>query len=197
MEDQELDNEVKKYFSAQMLSDDALASILKQGEAEKAKGESSARNWWYTWIPVAAAAAIVLAFTFQAGQTTPPSEFTYEVAGQIAMRHERQAPMDVQSTSFEGVQEGLNRLGFSVTPEAKARLLSAYEVIGARYCRLEGQAGAHMRVKNRVTGAICTLYVATLKGSLKNLEDTDHHLELEAHEVDMWEENGRLFALVK
>ena len=197
MEDQEIDNEVKKFFSTRILSDNAVASILKQGAAEKEKGESSAKNWWYTWIPVAAAAAIVLAFAFQAGRTGEANEFTYEVAGQIAMRHESTAPLDVQSTSFEGVQDGLDKLGFSVTPEGKSRLLSAYEVIGARYCRLEGQAGAHMRVKNRVTGAICTLYVATLKGSLKDLEDTDQHLELEAHEVDMWEENGRLFALVK
>ncbi|MEM9157598.1 MAG: hypothetical protein AAGB46_01010 [Verrucomicrobiota bacterium] len=197
MEEKRLDDEVKKYFEAQQLSGDMVAKILKQGLEEKEKGASSARKWWLTWVPVAAAAAIVMAFAFQLGQSHDQDDYTYDVAGQIAMRHESTAPLDVESASYEGVQEGLNKLGFSVTPEKKGSLLAAYEVIGARYCRLEGQSGAHMRVKNRVTGAICTLYVASLKGSLKDLEGSDAHLDLEAHEVDMWEDGGRLFALVK
>ena len=78
----------------------------------------------------------------------------------------------------------------------KQKLLSAYEVIGARYCQLQGQQAAHLQVRNRKTGALCTLYVASVSGSLSSLKSIDQRVGLEAHEVDIWEDSDRLFALV-
>ena len=78
----------------------------------------------------------------------------------------------------------------------KHRLLSAYEVIGARYCQLQGQQAVHLQVENRKTRALCTLYLATMSGSLSSLKSIDRHVGLEANEVDIWEDSDRLFALV-
>ena len=103
---------------------------------------------------------------------------------------------EVQTASFAGVQKELKDLAFSVTPLVKQKLLSAYEILGASYCQLEGQQAAHMQVRNRRTGTLCTLYVASLKGPLAALKSTDKHVDLEANKVEIWEDSGRLFALV-
>ena len=58
------------------------------------------------------------------------------------------------------------------------------------------QQAAHLQVKNRKTGALCTLYVASMNGSLSSLKSIDQHVGLEAHEIDIWEDSDRLFALV-
>ena len=39
------------------------------------------------WMPVAAAAAIVMAFSFQFARNYQEEEFYFDVAGEIAMRH--------------------------------------------------------------------------------------------------------------
>ncbi len=112
------------------------------------------------------------------------------------MRHNGNKNFEVQTASFEDAQEGLKELAFSVTPLVKQKLLSAYEVIGARYCQLQGQQAAHLQVKNRKTGALCTLYIASLKGPLSSLKSLDREIDLEANHVDIWEDSNRLFALV-
>lgn len=192
MNEQEIDKSVRDLFLSQKLPAESVQWILEQGQAQK----QGKRVWWHYWVPVAAAAAIVMAFSFQMGRSHDEDEFFFDVAGEIAMRHNGYKKFDVQAASFEGAQEGLKDLAFSVTPLVKQKLLSAYEVIGARYCQIQGQQAAHLQVKNRKTGALCTLYIASLKGSLSSLKSLDREIDLEANHVDLWEDSNRLFALV-
>ena len=193
MNEQEIDKTVRDFYLNQKLPAEKVQMILDQGEAQP---RSSGRTWWHYWVPVAAAAAIVMAISFQMGRSYDDEEFYFDVAGEIAMRHNGYKDFDVQTASFEGAQEGLKELAFSVTPLVKQKLLSAYEVIGARYCQLQGQQAAHLQVKNRKTGTLCTLYIASLKGPLSSLKSLDREIDLEANHVDIWEDSDRLFALV-
>jgi len=192
MNEQEIDKSVRELFLNQKLSAEKVQSILDKGKSQKAK-----KPFWMTyWMPVAAAAAIVMAFSFQFARNYQDEEFYFDVAGEIAMRHNAYHDFDVRAASFSDVQAGLKDLAFSVTPLVKQRLLSAYEVIGARYCQLQGQQAAHVQLKNRKTRALCTLYVASMNGTLSSLKSIDQHVGLEANEVDIWEDSDRLFALV-
>ncbi len=193
MNEQDIDKTVRDFYLNQKLSADKVQRILKQGEAQPRR---SGTTWWQYWVPVAAAAAIVMAFSFQMGRSYDDEEFFFDVAGEIAMRHNGNKNFEVQTASFEDAQEGLKELAFSVTPLVKQKLLSAYEVIGARYCQLQGQQAAHLQVKNRKTGALCTLYIASLRGPLSSLKSLDREIDLEANHVDIWEDSNRLFALV-
>ncbi len=192
MNEQEIDESVRDLFLSQKLPDEKVRRILESGRAQN----QSKTVWWHYWLPVAAAAAVVMAFTFQMGKSYDEEEFYFDVAGEIAMRHNGYRDFDVQVASFDGVQEELKDLAFSVTPLMKQKLLSAYEVIGARYCQLQGQQAAHLQVRNRKTGALCTLYVASLNGPLSALKTLDRKVALEANDVDIWDDSDRLFALV-
>lgn len=190
MNEQEIDKTVRDLFLSQKLPAEKVQRILDQSQSQ------SKTVWWKYWMPVAAAAALVMALSFQLARNQSSEEFYFDVAGEIAMRHNNYDSFDVQATSFNGVQEELKDLAFSVTPLVKQKLLSAYEVLGARYCQLQGQQAAHVQVKNRKTGALCTLYIASLKGSLSSLKTLDKSVDLEANQVDIWEDSDRLFALV-
>ena len=192
MNEQELDKQIRDLFMSERLPAESVQRILEQGRNEKKT------IWWRYWAPVAAAAAFVMLFSFQMTKDRDQEGVYFDVAGKIAMRHNNSTnrQFEVQATSYEGVQRGLKDLAFSVTPLVKEKLLSAYEVIGARYCQLEGQQAAHLKVRNRKTGALCTLYVASLNGPLSTLKSSDEHIDLEANHVDLWEDSGRLFALV-
>jgi|GEM_PF-687718 len=194
MKEEELDKTIKSYFFEQGLPEQSIARILAAGEERK----SQRSHWWRYWTPVAAAAAIMMAIGFQYGRSVDDSELFGDIAGKIAMRHNSYAKKNfgVEASSFEGVQSGLQDLAFSVTPLVKEKLLSAYEVMGARYCQLEGQQAAHLKVRNRVNGTICTLYIASLNGPLESLKETTGEVDLAANHVEMWTDTGRLFALV-
>lgn len=194
MNDQELNQKIRDCFLAECLSAKSAEFILARGKKAK---EIHDRAWWRPWLPVAAAAAMVMLVAFQIGKQYDVTQFADKVAGEIAMRHNGARPLDVEADSFDGVQNGLTDLGFSVTPHLKQGLLSAYEILGARYCWLEGQQGVHMRVRNRATGVLCSLYVASLNGPLSELRATDRHVQLQANEVMLWEDENRLFALVE
>lgn len=195
MNDAELDQRVRDCFLAQALSGKSINGILSQGKV--AKAEYDKRSVWRPWIPVAVAAAFVMLFAFSAARRYDVSEFARQVAGEIALRHNGDRPVDIKATSFDNVQNGLSDLAFSVTPVVKQGLLSAYEILGARYCWLEGQQGVHMRVRNRASGALCTLYVASLNGKLAELKSMDRKVSLGANEVVMWEDSDRLFVIVE
>lgn len=194
LSEQEIDQKVRDCFVSESLSESSVQRILAQGRKAKAVHD---RPWWRPWVPVAAAAAFVMLISFQLGKSYDISQFTTKVAGEIAMRHNGARPFDIEAKSFDGVQNGLTDLAFSVTPHIKKGMLSAYEVIGARYCFLEGQQGVHMRVRNRSTGVLCTLYVASLNGPLKELKASDTEVHLAANDVTLWEDGDRLFALVE
>ena len=190
MNEQEIDKSVRDLFLIQKLFAEKVQNILDQGNSQKTKKP----NWMSYWMPVAA--AIVIAFSFQFARNYQDEEFYFDLAVEIAMRRNAYHDFDVRAASFSDVQAGLKDLAFSVTPLMKHRLLSAYEVIGARYCQLQGQQAVHLQGKNRKTRALCTLYLATMSGSLSSLKSIDRHVGLEANEVDIWEDSDRLFALV-
>ncbi len=195
MNETELDAKIRESFLSQRLPEKSVEAILARGRAAKEVHDNG--PWWRPWLPVAAAAAVVMLVAFQMARRYDVSEFTKEVAGEIAMRHNGNRPLDIEAHSFDAVQNGLKDLGFSVTPAVKHGLLSAYEILGARYCFLEGQQGVHLRVRNRATGALCTLYIASLKGPLADLKQTESDVHLAANDVKMWEDTDRLFALVE
>lgn len=199
MSNDKLDRQIREYFMGQMLPEAAVQSVLQQGASPQ--GGQTTRQWWLTWGPVAIAATVILAFTFQAGRNYVDNGYAMELAGQIAIRHEGDGALEVKGGSFDSIQEGLRELQFSIMPELKSQILSAYEILGARYCQLQGQQAAHLRVKHRVTGALCTLYITSMNGPLAKVHDAlpggESEIDLEAHKVNMWEDSGRLFALVQ
>lgn len=195
MNELELDQKFRECFALARLSDESVQRILACGAKKRAEHDKA--SWWRPWLPVAAAAGLVMLLAFQVGKRYDVSEFATKVAGEIAMRHNGTRPLDIEASSFDAVQSGLKDLAFSVTPHVKQGLLSAYEVVGARYCWLEGQQGVHMRVRNRSTGVLCSLYIASLKGPLSELKESDREVHLQANDVTLWEDSDRLFALVE
>ncbi|MDQ8205267.1 hypothetical protein [Pelagicoccus sp. SDUM812003] len=195
MNEQDLDQKFRDCFLAQELSRKSVERILASGREKKKEHDRDA--WWRPWLPVAVAAAFVMLMSFELAKRYDVSEFAQKVAGEIAMRHNGDRPFDIEASSFDAVQNGLKDLAFSVTPHVKQGLLSAYEVVGARYCWLEGQQGVHLRVRNRSSGVLCSLYIASLKGPLSELKATENEVHLDANDVRMWEDSDRLFALVE
>lgn len=197
MDDTKLDNKFKAYYGEQSLPMESVQRILEEGAAVKKTSSVVNSNWWKGWVPVAIAACMALLATFQFARSThaEPS-YAEEVAGSIAMRHNNMHDFDVAASNYSEVQTGLKDLVFSVQPVVKQKLLSAYELLGARYCQIEGLQAAHIQVRDRKSGTLCSLYIASLEGPLKHLQDSDENLDLAANHVDLWADSGRLFALV-
>lgn len=201
MDETQIDQKVRDYYMKQEMSASSIQRILKQGLAEKAAGHQNVSTgkktyWWRQAVTFAAAACLMIVLVIQYDKIRVPVDDIEEVAGVVASRHNNIHNFDFAVDSFEGVQAELKDLAFTVQPVVRQKLLSAYEVIGARYCQVQGQQTAHMQLRNRSSGVICSLFVASLDGHLKNMDKASHVVDLEANHIDMWSDSGRLFALV-
>ena len=72
MNEQEIDKSVRDFFLCQKLPAEKVQLIL---EKEKPQPERNNTAWWHYWVPVAAAAAIVMAFSFQMGRSYKEDDF--------------------------------------------------------------------------------------------------------------------------
>ncbi|MCH6257579.1 hypothetical protein MLD52_13540 [Puniceicoccaceae bacterium K14] len=203
MDDKQLDQSIRDYYLKQELPASSIQRILEQGKAEAALGaqmeeqsEKPRNHWWRQAITFAAAACLMIVLGFQVEKMRTPSNDVDEIAGVVASRHNNNRNFDFAVNSFEDVQSELKDLAFTVQPVLKQKLLSAYEVVGARYCQVHGQQTAHLQVRNRSTGVLCSLFVASLDGNLKGVDTAPYAVELEANSIDMWSDSGRLYALV-
>ena len=116
------------------------------------------------------------------------------VLAEIAYNHQKTVVLDVASPSYDVVQAGLPRLDFSVL-SSKAAFLRNYALVGGRYCSLQGELAAQLRMTDRVNGDTLTVYVCKLAPALSGLAPLE-----QAHggvEIRLWEDGGRIFALAR
>lgn len=211
MDDKQLDQTIRDYYMKQELPVSSIQRILEQGKVQRELGpeepeaavqasESKPKSYWWRQIGTLAAAAclmVFLAVQFDKGRKAENPMFEVEeVAGVVASRHNTYHNFDFAVHSFEDVQSELKDLAFTVQPNVKHKLLSAYEVIGARYCQVQGQQTAHLQMRNRSTGVLCSLFVASLDGELESMKRANRLVDLEANKIDMWADSGRFYALV-
>ena len=117
---------------------------------------------------------------------------TDEVASEIAKNHNKQLAMEIKSGDYREVQTELDRIPFSLKLPEKT-VHSKFTLIGGRYCSIQTELAAQLRLSNNDTGAPCTLYVTKLTDSLGQLKPTTRTVK--GVKVKLWSDGQRFFGL--
>ena len=121
-----------------------------------------------------------------------PADLTDEVASEIAKNHNKQLAMEIKSGDYHEVQTELDRIPFSLKlPEKEVR--SEFTLVGGRYCSIQTELAAQLRLSDNDTGAPCTLYIAKLTDSLRKLKPTTRTVK--GVKVKIWSDGQRFFGL--
>lgn len=175
----QLDRSLKQHYESQQLDPKKMDRILRQGRP---------RRRWAGYLGLAVAACLAFAVAHQQLQRRATVE---SLLAEIAMNHAKGLAVEVAGADYSQVQAGLERLDFPLQPAP--RLQDEYALLGGRYCSIQGGLAAQLKVRQRATGLVRTLYVTRLTPQLEGLLPLDGRHE--GVPIRLWAEEGRVFAL--
>lgn len=207
MELQSLDELVREYYSGQRLAPETLvrlralapSSTLESGDKKSAGRLRIPRG---PWLAAAAAAAVLLALAvgllvargaWSGARPSPPSDLARLAALEIAVNHLKNSAVDFRGSTYEALSREMTRLGFELaTPP---RLVTGdYRVFGARYCSIQGQRAAQVKLRNE-EGKVATLYQTPMSGRLAAVPPGK--LLFDGIRVRIWRQEGLLFGFAE
>ena len=187
-----MDAAIREYYRGKTISHDRVEAILRSSSASRNRGEGApyrkrvGRLYWISGIAVTLAAGLLGIHLALVRATLADS-----VLREIAMNHQKGLAVEVAADRYDLVLEKLDRLGFSVRP-SDAALLSGYELVGGRYCSINGGLAAQLKVRDRDTGSLLTLYVTDLTETLDGISLGERTFE--SVRIRLWTEDTHALA---
>ena len=180
-----IEKRIEDHYNNKQMPEARVDALLRRGSGRR-KLRERLRVW-------AVAAALLVAATglyryWQQG------ELAERVFVEVAMNHRKNLTVEVASGRYETVQQGLDRLDFSILPAAET-LGPQYALLGGRYCSIQGRLAAQLKVQDRRLQKAQTLYVAQLHPSLAEIVPLTQ--ERDGVRIRLWSADGRFFALAE
>ncbi len=194
---QELKKAVKVYVESQQLSNEQLQGLT---QIINAKHESNQRKSLVKARAIAAVLVLSVAlgifWSFGVNNQTDVSQL---IAEEVSYNHLKMKPMEVSSTSLNDVRAYFSKLEFSLS-QSTFVASNNLQLIGGRYCSIQGETAAQLRMQDKTTGTVQIVYQAPYNKELfRELPKLQEGQEPIRHfvngiGVDIWVEKGILFA---
>lgn len=179
------------------LADKQLASLMKLQQTSVKKQ----RDVRYRWIAIAAVFFVMLGNIFYL-VISPELTLDQRIGSEVAKNHINLKPLEIHTSSMEKIRGFLTELDF-LPVESIFLKGSTKNLIGGRYCSIQGVTAAQLRLKDSKTGQVQSLYqtiydkkvfydLPLLKNKQKPITVYSKGLA-----VDIWVENDILFALTR
>ena len=110
---------------------------------------------------------------------------------EIAMNHEKHLAMETISADYAVVGRQLAKLDFAL--RAPVGLDNELVLLGGRYCSIQGQLAAQLKLRNDNSGQVHTLFVTPIGERLADIGE--QQLLHKNIAVKLWQESDLFFAL--
>lgn len=181
------------------LSDDQLQK-LESLAPRPAPG--TARRISFFPIAIAGAVAAFLLVFFLAPLVIEQGDVRERIAMEVARNHIKLKPLEIETSSIKGIRDYFEKLDF-VPVSSKLVSQSGLELIGGRYCSLQGITAAQLRVIKPGSDDVQTLYQTEYRKdvfkTMPVMEEGDEPVEIFAKgiKIKIWVEKGLLFAMTE
>lgn len=152
--------------------------------------------------PFAMASAVVmfLLVFFLTPYLQNQSGIQEKIAMEVVANHIKLKPLEIKTSSIKVIRNYFKKLDFV---PVRSQLVSqlGLELIGGRYCSLQGNVAAQLRVRKSGTDSVQTLYQTEYRKdvfeNMPKLEEGDNPVDIHVKgvKVTIWVEKGLLFAL--
>ncbi len=193
----DLKNSVKSYVESKQLNEEQLDSLVNMVNAQKEIEPKQSRPM----LRVAAVMASILiaaGLLWNVGFKQQP-EVSILIAEEVVHNHLKMKPLEVSSHSLQDMRTYFNKLDFAL--RGSSLITSGdLQLLGGRYCSIQGVTAAQLRLQDRETGELETLYEAPYDNDLfQELPDLQKGQTPKRHYingigVDIWVDKGILFA---
>ena len=187
----ELKTSVKNYVESKQLSEQQLHNLMELvGTTKK----------FPIW-PRAVAAIVIIAIAIGFWQVNNRNlaEVSLMIAEEVVHNHLKMKPLEVTSHSLQDLRVYFSQLDF---PLRDSNIIAGgnLNLLGGRYCSIQGITAAQLRLRDEKTGDLETVYQAPynkeLFRELPNLQEGQTPVRhfINGIGVDIWVEKGILFA---
>jgi hypothetical protein len=194
---QQLKKAVKDYVESHELSSEQLQGLTK---TINARHEDDGRKNIFKVRAITAVLVLSIAlgifWSFGVDNKTNVSQL---IAEEVSYNHLKMKPMEVSSNSLNDVRGYFSKLEFSLAPSQFVANQNL-KLIGGRYCSIQGETAAQLRMQDEATGRIQIIYQAPYNKELfrdlpklQEGQDPVRHF-VNGIGVDVWVEKGILFA---
>jgi len=121
------------------------------------------------------------------------NELAEKVAAEIAYNHSKRMDLEISASELDPVRVHLSELDFNLIESDKASQ-SQWNLLGGRYCSIQGKLAAQLRVKKNNSDNYHTFYQAIIPDEL-NLDKKTYSTWVEGTYVELWVEDGVLLGL--
>ena len=120
-----------------------------------------------------------------------------KISEEMTFNHMKSYEPEYFGEHISEVTANMSKLNFGAVWPEKLNP-DRWSILGGRYCSVQGQVALQVKVKNRETGEISTLYQSAFPKSLKFKGQQKEAVYLSGgHQVDLWREQGNLMGLVR
>ncbi len=121
------------------------------------------------------------------------NQLAEQVAAEIAYNHSKRMALEISSNELGLVKEHLSKLDFNLIESDKAEQ-GHWDLLGGRYCSIQGKLAAQLRVKQNNSNGYHTFYQAIIPDDL-DLNNKTYSTWVEGTRVELWIEDGVLLGL--
>lgn len=190
---------IKSELDNVQLSDDRLHQLLAR-QAASARQNKHPVGRRFSIASVAAMILISALCGYFLASRLSLNNINHALADEVASNHLNMKPLEVQAGSINGIRSFFQLLDFSL---AEPGLLAdaGKQLLGGRYCSIQGVTSAQLRVRDVSSGEIQSLYQTrydpALFSEIPTLEEGEQPVDITVQglRVDVWVEKGVLFAL--
>ncbi len=195
-----LKQQLQQQINQVQLNDSQFAALEDLMEKGADNVEASADRHLWRSFAVAGMLLVAIASIFMVSQFPGKSieDMPQLIANEVVSNHLNMKPLEVKAGSINKVRGYFTKLNF-LPAESKLRALNSLQLIGGRYCSLQGITAAQLRMRQgqNLQTQYQTEYLPEVFGDLPRLEDGESPLIVYAKgiKVKIWVEKGLLFAL--
>ena len=190
-----LDKALKTHYEDKSLSTNQLDELIGMQQAADenllTRFLTEVKGYRYAFYATACLLLMTLVVSFNLINRAPLSE---RVMHEIAYNHQKEMPTEVTSSSLANISNYLDKLEF---PLIASNTLNNnnWELLGGRYCSINGKLAAQLKVKNLQDSKTYTFYQAALGSDISKVVHDKQAQAIEGVNVSIWQEKGLLLGL--
>ncbi len=185
-----LDDRVRNHYRALQLDSQVLASISNTPNS-KSRFRFPAMSWPTWGAATVFASLLVASLAMGVHEFGSRSERTARTLNEAAMNHSTRLQFEFETSSLAQVDASMNQLPFEVVLPVKFN--QEYELLGARYCTLNGELAAHVKFLNQRSDKQVSLFMTRAVEDLKKIKTTTDNID--GVNVTLWNESGLFYAM--
>ena len=176
-----IEEKLKEYYSSKSLSDEK-ADLLLEG-----KKQAKQPLRFYGMIAASIIFAVIMINVFS---NYSERSLEMSVVKEIAMNHNKRLAVEYNSSNLNDLGEKLTKLDFKLT-DAGPEISGKYKILGGRYCSIQGNLAAQLKIQDKESKKIETLYISELNPELDRIKPTN--TDFDGVNIRIWKDNGLIY----